>query len=175
MVNSFRINWNRLVNKLLDSLLVNKLLDSLAPIEARSRARLSYRSWLSYQTSKVLQVSGVRNRSWINRLFERAMQPDGWLLSLMFALTIIGLPQLIIFIVSPVTIPKLHSLSDYSIATILNTAWQVLGAIIALSLAIIVYLSQFIHDRRYERRAFPLFLLVYKNDVYCYFRITVGA
>ena len=144
-----------------------RVLDIIAPAEARLYAFLLPRSWASVQAQDILDKSRRRQHGWIRAYLDqfivRIMQPEEWPLTLLLALFIIFVPQLLLYVgphrfLDGVLNPfRQTANSNFNIDAVLTSAWQVLAAVIGLTFVIVVFLTQFVHERAYERHAFPLF------------------
>jgi hypothetical protein len=136
-----------------------RFLDLSTPIYAWFIVHFFRSSWLSVESKKITKsLKSVKQRSVISFSDRWAewMLPQNWGISLLLSLGVVFLPQILIIFITlfGIRVPSLNLGVD---GNLIANAWQILASILGISFVIIVFLTQYAHDRDYERRAFPLF------------------
>ncbi len=125
-------------------------------VEGAVLSSIHYRSWVSYQAEHLLKKNEPFKKLliWWNRI----NQPKSWI-----SLTIKIVCQIILFQLIWIFLSKTFSLRIFSIAfpqqtgkEIISNVWQVMAAILGLSLVIAVLLIEFVQSRVSELRILPL-------------------
>jgi hypothetical protein len=140
-----------------------KWLDFITPFQVWLIVRFKRYSWASARASQIIRKSEARKFGYvitgIRDRWQDWMHPEQGRASLLIALTIIFLPQIILIsgiyqylrpVISPLGEPN-------ALQSALIVAWQVLASLIGIAFVIIVFLTQYAVDRKFERRALPLF------------------
>jgi hypothetical protein len=131
-------------------------------IQASIITWLNPHSWASKKANKLIKKSSVREKGWlwksIGDQWDGWMHPEHWRVSLF-------LSGVIIFISYPLFATGLYHLLEKprfilvdQPTEIIGTSLQILAAVIGIAFVIVVFLTQYVHERDYERRAFPLFV-----------------
>ncbi len=119
------------------------------------------RNWVSYHAQKLIKKSQRQDKiPFPERIFEKWftwMHPARWRISLILALAVVILPQLLAGLLLYVKLIPID-LFDFLDADFLSITWQVLASIIGISFVIVVFLTEYSQDRSYERRAFPIYV-----------------
>ena len=117
-------------------------------------------TWASSQ-SKVLAKkfrSTSKNKYKFNpsSKFNNWMEPEKWPISFLIAIIIVFTPPIFLTVLHGFY-PTFEILKLNVSKNLVSSTWQILASTIGISLVIVVFLTQYVHDRDYERRAFPLF------------------
>ena len=134
---------------------------------------LPKRNWVSYNAEKLIRKSKRKERTKISEVISEKwftwMDPSRWWASLVLAMIIVILPQPLIGLLFNTGVLSSHFLSFLD-SDFLSTIWQVLASIIGISFVIVVFLTEYSQDHRYERRSFP----VYASATSMIFIVMVG-
>jgi hypothetical protein len=140
------------------SLFWNQILDFTTPPLSWFVTHFMPWTWAlvpSKKIAKSLQTNGKKPFQYISEQWFEWMLPQNWYISLAITVGIVFLPQILIFFLT--YFKFLGTEGFLGIEDLLLNTWQILASILGISFVIIVFLTQYAHDRDYERRAFPLF------------------
>jgi len=141
----------------------NKWLDFITPFQVWLIVRFKRYSWVSARASQIIRKSEARKFGYfitdIRDRWHDWMHPEQGRASFLIALAIVFLPQIIL--VSGIYQYLKPGISLWeepkALQSTLVAAWQVLASLIGIAFVIIVFLTQYVVDRKFERRALPLF------------------
>jgi hypothetical protein len=141
----------------------NKWHDFITPFQVWLIVRFKRYSWASARANQIIRksedkkfedfVTGIRDQ------WHDWMHPERGRASLLIAAAIVFLPQIILALgfyqyFQPAT-PFWQA--PTALQSTLESAWHVLASLIGIAFVIIVFLTQYVTDRKFERRALPLF------------------
>lgn len=136
-------------------------LDIIAPLEARILSIIFYRNWVSRSAKKML---GRRSATgWSRRREVYPTEAAIWVRQLLLSIFVIFGPQILIGTIQP-SIPCINNMFQASsndpswLPGIVQSAWQVLAAILGIVFVIVVFLFELARDSDYEARILPRFL-----------------
>lgn len=138
-------------------------LDFITPIQVWLFIRVKRNSWVSKKAEQIIRTAEKRHYgrlvSSIHEWWGDQMYPERGATTFLIALLVILLPQLILAsgiyqYLHPITSAWAESETFQSTLT---STWQVLASVIGIAFVIVVFLTQYVVDRQFERRAFPLF------------------
>jgi hypothetical protein len=141
----------------------NKWLDSTIALRVWWILRIKRNSWASAIANRIIRKSQARKFGnifpGIGERWDEWMHPENSGASLLIALLIVFSPQIIlIFGVYRYIQPILRYWEDIeAVQSTIISAWQVLASLVGIAFVIIVFLTQYVVDRKFEKRAFPLF------------------
>ncbi len=140
-----------------------KCLDIITPIQVWWIVRFWRYSWVSARADQIIRKSSSRKLigylDIIRDKWDDWMHPENGIASLLVALVIVCLPQIILAfgLYRYLRLTSLYLEESKAIQSTLVAAWQVLASLIGIAFVIIVFLTQYAVDRQFERRALPLF------------------
>lgn len=140
-----------------------KWIDFVTPLEVWWIVRFKRNSWATTRANWVIRETQPRSInniiSGFNNQWNEWMRPKNGLKVVLIALIIVFLPQIILTIsqLELIQTPSVLWENPNALQSTLTTFWQVLASLIGIAFVIIVFLTQYSVDRRFERRALPLF------------------
>jgi len=141
----------------------NKWLDFIIPFQVWWIIRFKRNSWVSARADQIIHKPKDRKIgdfiTSIHHKWDDWMHPEHGRASLLIALVIVFVPQIIlVFGIYQYVQPPLSLWENpKAFQATLVAAWQVLASLIGIAFVIIIFLTQYVVDRKFERRALPLF------------------
>jgi len=125
------------------------------------------KSWVSYRARVAIRQQGGRVSTpisqWTRNHIRKVFHPDGWLYTFIACLILI-VPLQVLSYSGTLKLPHfvtqffIVDVADNTVHGVIQSSWQVLAAILGLSLVISVFLIELVRDREFEARIFPTFI-----------------